>query len=287
MSVNNSYRILRPGINKPVRDARLPARINTIDIPLEIKWDFSGREDAIQRYQDEVIKEIIGSPGPFEISRYSHKEYGQDNLTKLNYDFYFYNSSSPVSASTNPSDWVNSYLFPLSTPSGFSITQLYYFQKPFRNSFFKLDFYDTPDTRTQKNYFTIILPTQQGITETATISPYIPDVQIKKPSMFLDFVGDKEGFFIYWLRTPEFVSLDTFHMSCKFFDARLGVFVRMMTVPQADPLLPDKFIFDTDKFFYRKVKLNYVTKKYEIFDSLTNLRVGNGTPINWYEYINP
>lgn len=273
MSVNNNYRF------KPFKGD------GTINIPIEIKWDFSGRDDDIERYEKTVIEEIIGSPGFFEISRYSHNEYGLTNKTSLNYEFYFYNSPTPVSASTSSSDWVNSYITNLSNPSGFSPSQVYYFQRPFRNSFFKLDFYDTPNTTTQKNYFTIILPTQQGLTESATISTAIPSVLIKKPSMILDFVGDKEGFFIYWLRSPDFVNnINTFYMSVKFFDARLGVFVRMMNEPQSS--LPNKFIFDTNRYFFNKVVINYQTKKYEMFNYL-NTRIGDGTPIKWYEYINP
>jgi PAT family beta-lactamase induction signal transducer AmpG len=39
---------------------------------------------------------------------------------------------------------------------GFSKTEIYYFEKPFTKSFFKLDFYDTMDGKSQTNYFTII-----------------------------------------------------------------------------------------------------------------------------------
>lgn len=272
MNVNNSYRITIPKDDK------------YINLPLEIKWDFSGREDDIQKYQRDVLEEVIGSPGPFEIARYSHKEYGPNNFTSINYEFYFYSASTSVTASTSSNDWVNSYLTPLSIPSGFSVSELYFFRKPFANSFFKLDFYDTPDNRTQKNYFTIILPVQQGFTENTVLSPLIPNVNVKKPSMKLDFVGDKEGFFIYWLRSPEFVNINTFYMSAKFFNAKYGVFIRMMNESQG--ILPNKFIFDSDVYFYNKVVIDYDTKKYEVFDNL-GVRIGNGTPIKWYEYINP
>ena len=79
MSVNNSYRFAGPITEK------------YINIPLEIKWDFSGREDDIERYTKTITEQVIGSPGQFEISRYSHKEYGQNNITTLNYDFYLIN----------------------------------------------------------------------------------------------------------------------------------------------------------------------------------------------------
>lgn len=273
MSANNSYRFV------------IPRNEKYINLPLEIKWDFNGRQDDIDVYEKTVIDEIIKPNGSLEIGRYSHKKYGQDNMTSISYQFYFYNSPSPVTGSTNPNDWQNTYLFNSAIPSGFSVTELYYQLRPFRNSFFKLDFYDTPDSRTQTNYFTVILPTQQGFTQNVSLSPLIPNVDVKIPYMKLDFVGDKEGFFLYWLRSPEYLDITNFYMSAKFFDAKNGVFVRMMNAPQA--ILPDKFIFDTDKYFYYKVSLDYDTLRYEIKDTTTNVRVGNGTPIVWYEYINP
>lgn len=272
MSVNNSYRFTISGNDK------------YINIPLEIKWDIGGRQDDIDVYEKDVIKEIIAAKGNFEIGRYSHKEYGINNETSITYDFYFYNSPSPVSASTSNTDWENTYLFNSANPSGFSVTELYYFLRPFKNSFFKLDLYDTPDSKTQKNYLTIIIPTQQGAKETASLSALLPSVSVKKPSIKLDFVGDKEGYFIYWLRSPDYINIDTFYMSAKFFDAKNGVFVRMMNEPQST--LSNKFIFDTNRYFYNKVKINYSTKKYEIFNYL-DVRIGAGTPIKWFEYVNP
>ncbi len=249
-----------------------------------MNWDFYGRTDSIELYEDEVLRDIIGVAEDFEVDRFAHLDYGVNQSTKINYDFYFYNSSSPVSASTSATDWVNSYLFPNPTPSGFSSTQVYYYEKPFTKSFFKLDFYDTPDSQNQTNYFTIIIPVQQGQTELKSVSSLIPPVPIRKPSYFLDFVGDKEGFFIYWLKNQNYLNLTTFYMTAKFFDGRFGVFVKMMNEPQSS--LPNKFLFDTTRYFYYKVDLDYTNKTYQVLDYLGN-RVGNGTPIKWYEYINP
>lgn len=282
MDVSSKYRFIRNTGQK------------FINLPVEIKWDFNGRDDSIQELEKTVLDDLLGNKTSYEIARYSHKEYGVNKLTSINYDFYFYDSPNSVTASTS-SDWINSYLFNNALPvnvgttvvsPGFSTSQVYYFRKPFTKSFFKLDFYDSPDGTNQKNYFTLILPTQQGLTESALISPFKPSVTIKKPSMKLDFVGDKEGFFVYWLRTRDFIDIDTFYMSAKFFDARLGQFVRMMNVPQSSPLLPNKFTFDNEQFFYYKMKIDFENQKYEILN-YQNVRIGNGTPINWYEYVNP
>ena len=251
----------------------------TITLPVEIKWEFHGREDSIDLYEDQVIEEIIGKPFDFEVSRYSHKPYSNLGLTQINYKFYFYNGNNSDIPISVPSNWVNSYI-----PEGFQPEEIYYYANPFTKSFFKLDFYDTRNTTSQTNYFTIIIPTQQGATESASISPLIPNVQIKKPDIKLDFVGDKEGFFIYWLRNPDFININTFYMTAKFFDARYGVFVKMMTTQQAN--LPNPYTFDGSDYFYKKVVLDLNEKTYQIFD-LNNVRIGVGSPIEWYEYVNP
>jgi hypothetical protein len=252
---------------------------STINIPIEFKWDLYGRSDSIDKYEQEVTKDIVGTPTDFEISRYSHKPYSSNGFTSVNYKFYFYNGVPTLVSTSTPSDWVNSYL-----AEGFNSEEIYYYRKPFTNSFFKLDFYDTNNTTTQTNYITVILPVQQGLTETKTISPLMPPVKIKKPNMILDFVGDKEGFFFYWLRNPSFLNIDTFYMSVKFFDARLGVFVRLMTKRQCD--LPNVYNFNNEDLFFRKVVFDFTDRTYQIFDDL-NVRIGTGTPIEWYEYVNP
>lgn len=262
---------------------RLPLVDQQINIPIEIKWDFSERDQAIDVYQEEVVTNIIGNPSDFELTRFSHEPYLSANtgdfVTKLFYEFKFFDTGQTLS---NSSSWVTTYQF-----AGFSAKEIYEYVKPFTKSFFKLDFYDSTSKGQQKNYFTIILPVQQGFNETVTISTFLQNVKIKIPKMGLDFVGDKEGFFIYWLKNRNYFNLDEFYMSAKFFDARNGVFVRMMTQPQS--IFPGNFFnFDSDDYFYYKVKINYDKQTYEVFSTLTNNRVGDETnPVMWYELISP
>jgi hypothetical protein len=116
----------------------------------------------------------------------------------------------------------------------------------------------------------------------------LPSVEIKKPTMILDSIGaDKEGFYIYWLRSRNFIDISEFYMTAKFFNARLGVF-KQMTNTRQDLITPNKFQFNNADYFYYKVNLNYSDKTYEVFSTSTQLRVGDTTsPIIWYEYVNP
>ena len=259
----------------------LPDVSQGLQLPLEMKWDFDGRNDSIEVYEDEILETVIGVPTDYEILRFSHNEHLNSQLTDINYQFNFFSGNPITVTSSTISNWVNSYL-----AEGYSTDDLYYYRRPFTKSFFKLDFYDTPNTTTQINYLTIIIPTQQGDTMTGSISPIVPfnNVKIKKPKFKLDYVGDKEGFFLYWLRKKDFLDISTFYMSGKFFNANKGEFVRMMNRPQS--LLPNKFIFNSDEYFYYKVELNYSGKTYQVTD-YNNSRIGTTTPILWYEYINP
>ena len=163
----------------------------------------------------------------------------------------------------------------------------YAYRIPLQYSFFKLDFYDTRSETSQKNYFTIILPVQQGDFDTVTISTFLTNVKIRKPKYGLDYVGDKEGFFIYWLRETDYIDLDEFYMSAKFFNARQGSFIRMMNVPQST-LAGNYYTFNSEDYFYYKVKLDYTSRNYEILSTSTGDRVGTDiNPILWYEYVNP
>jgi hypothetical protein len=260
-----------------------------LNIPVEIKWDFIGKDDSVDEYEKTILEEIIGTANDFEICRFSHQEYldiNQRPKTEINHKFNFYaNTTTPVSASTvTISDWSDSYL-----NLNFSTEDIYFFRKPFTKSFFKLDFYDTPSEVTQNIYFTIILPVQQGLTQTVNLSIYLTNIKIRKPNFKLDFLGDKEGFFIYWLRDRNYIDLSEFYMSAKFFNGRTGNFIRMMNRPQIPPFTPTPFTFNTDDYFYYKLKLDYTTKTYQVFSTINPTQVvgQNGTPIVWYEYVNP
>jgi hypothetical protein len=147
---NNSYKFTLPKGNDKY-----------INIPIEIKWGFLGQSDAVEEYQQNVVEDIVGFPGDFEVLRFAHAPYSSDTKTDIKYDFHFFsdfndnlNPIVPVNPSslvtTAPSNyWVSSYI-----PEGFTATEIYYYVKPFTKSFFKLDFYYSKETITQNNYFT-------------------------------------------------------------------------------------------------------------------------------------
>jgi hypothetical protein len=258
-----------------------------INIPIKLTWDYLGLDLAIDEYETQMITEVIGVGRDFEVTRFAHAPAtGTTDNTEVNYEFYFY-SGGPLS---NITSWNINYM-----SEGFTSQELYYYNNNFSNSFFKLDFYDTPDEKRQTNYLTVIIPTQQGLKMDVQMSRNI--VSVKKPKFILDYVGDKEGFFLYWLKKRTFLNLDTFYMAAKFYNAKTGQFTKMMTGNGTDPLddtngpqsdLSDglRYNFDNTQYFYYTVKLDYPSQTYQVLNTYGQ-RMGTNIPIKWYEYINP
>jgi hypothetical protein len=121
-------------------------------------------------------------------------------------------------------------------------------------------------------------------------------VDVRKPKFILDYVGDKEGFFLYWLKKRNFLDIDTFYMSAKFYNAKTGQFTKLMTNnktptgvigPQASfPLNSNQYLFDNNTLFYYIVNLDYKNQTYQVVNS-DGQRLGTTIPIKWYEYLNP
>ena len=247
---------------------------NRINIPINLDWEYLDVDSEIKEYENSILNELITTDKDFEVNRFFHADY--DNKSEINYEFYFYEGASL----SNASNWKIDY-----RAEGFTTQEVYYYANSFRNSFFKLDFYDSPIESQQENYITVILPTQQGLRMATKMQN--TDVQIRKPQFLLDYVGDKEGFFIYWLKKRNFLDISTFYMTAKFFDGKTGQFVRMMNRPQST-IQGNKFVFSSSDYFYYRVDMDYLTHSYKVYDIINpNDRVGGTVPIKWYEYINP
>lgn len=266
---------------------------NELTIPIQLTWDYLGLDQSIDEYEANIIEQVVGKEGDFEVDRFPNAPFvflntttnQYEEITDIQYEFNFYSGGS-LSASTN---WGCNYQM-----EGFTTEEVFYYRNNFSNSFFKLDFYDNVDEKRQKNYITIIIPTQQGLTMDAIMQR--TPVKIKKPYFDLDYVGDKEGYFIYWLKKRNFLDIDTFYMTAKFYNAKKGYFVKMMNMPQSS-IQGDKYTFDSTKYFYYRVKMDYEKRDYQVFNmnpfqtiySQNNLneRAGVTVPIKWYEYVNP
>jgi hypothetical protein len=259
-----------------------------VQLPIMSDWDMGGTNDTIEIFENEILKKIINPIDDFETVRYSHQTWNDsiDNIekTSINYEFYFYSAStnSSVTAETNSNNWVVDY-----RANGLTTRNIYFDDKVFSNSFFKLDFYDTKNTTNQQIYLTIIIPSRNG--ETLRTNFGYKTINILKPKFLLDFVGNKEGYYLYWLKSTEFIEINRLYMTAKYFDAQSGQFIKMMTRSQGE--LENKFNFNQEDYFYYVVDLDLNNYTYNINDeSIGGVlnRVGTTTtPIKWYEYVNP
>lgn len=261
-----------------------------INIPIELTFDMEGREDLISQWEDQVIEEVLNPINDFEITKFAHKEYSDNNILKtaINYEFYFFDYLIDLTASTI-TNWNTDY-----ENASFTDSEIYYFANSFKGSFFKLDFYDSNISETQTILLSVIIPTQQGLKESGTIGPPLnqTQVEVKKPKFVLDYSGaDKEGFYIYWLKDRGYIDRNEFYVSAKFFNAKKGQFVRLLNTPQSSFVGNNRFNIDKTEYFYYKYELNYSTNQYEVYTYDNNIgntqRVGTTTPITWYEYVNP
>jgi hypothetical protein len=280
--VNNNY--YRFSLNVSDKD---------IIIPVEITFDQEGREQGVEEYESEVLERVINGVDDFEISKFAHAPWDTNNdVTQVHYQFNFFNPNTPTDFINNPptiTDWLDDYQY-----ATFTDSEIYYFSNSFKGSFFKLDFYDSKTNENQKILFSVVLPTQQGLKEPGFIGPQFNQttVQVKKPKYILDYTGqDKEGFFYYWLKNPDYLNQTTFYMSCKFFNAKKGQFIRMMNKPQSTLTGAGVYNFDKESFFYYKVMFDQTNYEYKVYEESTGLRVGVGPlaseAIIWYEYVNP
>jgi hypothetical protein len=264
-------------VNK-VKLERMGGVDQSVIIPIELSWDYDGIDQSIDVYEEDVITQVIGVGRDFEVSRFANEPYTSityNNKTEVNYEFYFHSGTSV----TNVNNWQVNYL-----TEGFSAQDVFYYNRNFSNSFFKLDFYDSPDEKQQVNYLTAIIPTQQGLKMPTVMQRQT--VEIKKPKFVLDYVGDKEGFFIYWLKKRNFLNISKFYMTAKFYNAQRGTFIRMINQPQSS--IPNsQYTFNTLTYFYYILNLDYPKQTYTI-TTTGGLRLGDpSNPIKWYEYVNP
>ncbi len=265
-----------------------------IIIPVEITFDQEGREQGVEEYESEVLERVINGVDDFEISKFAHAPWDTNNdVTQVHYQFNFFNPNTTTDFINNPptiTDWLDDYQY-----ATFTDSEIYYFSNSFKGSFFKLDFYDSPQNEGQTLLLSVIIPTQQGLKEDGTIGPPLnqTSVKVKKPKFALDSVGaDKEGFYVYWLKDKTYLNINEFYVSAKFFNAKIGQFVRFMNVPQSNFIGQNIFNIDKTQYFYYKYVLDYDTNEYKVYSYNANFqnaqRKGTGiNPIKWYEYINP
>ena len=276
-----------------------------VTIPIGQSFDEVGREQLISVYEEVEQQDHINMPQDYETTQYAHDN--PDDDYNMFYEFRFIDPTTGF--------YVTDY-----KAQGFSNRELAKNKKSFSNSFFKLDFFDSPNRNEQKILFTMIIPANNSTkdyevpvsavddpteyyTQTAAgaTAPFVyysegvyePIVQLGPGK------GKNEGYYIQWLKDRELMDINTFYVACKFFNAKTGKIVRMVNKPIPNAT---EGIYDYLDWFYYQLtldvrtdntipKYNYVFRQFNRFLYQNNMTGGQkGTSISkltFYEYINP
>ncbi len=250
----NRIKILKDGVN------------NQIQIPLFEEWDYNNREDSVNEYSQDVLKELIGSATDYEIERFTKRPIydGSTNSyrTSVKHVFKFFNPETGA--------WDENYI----NPNYFSFNDIKNNDKSFKNSFFKLDLYDKMEQSKRKNFLTIVLQNNQD-TFNYTLNNKIYVLQ--KPSYSLNYNTTSEGFFLYWFKNYQILNLNTLYITAKFFNSKTGEFVTFLNKTSNS-----RRVIDSE--LYYKVNFNFNNYTYHYTDTVKN---EEKEIITWYEYLNP
>ena len=190
-----------------------------ITIPIGDTFDEVGREQLISTYEEVEIQDNINIIQDFETTRYSFNNSVSGN--DVYYQFEFFNPVTQL------------YEDKFQTV-GFTDNELANDANSVVRSFFKFNFYDSPDRKQQKIMFSNIMPlnnclkgdsvpvnpmtdaleyyTQisQGITMPSWIL-YEPKVRLRPRP------GLNENYYIHWYKKRDLFEGNVFYMSCQFF----------------------------------------------------------------------
>ena len=290
-----------------------------IPISLETKFDITGQEDLIEKFSDDVLQDIINPVKDYEVSKFIHNYCDEEDENCENPgDNGLYIAASFIDKSGNSPFWIDEYY-----PQEFNKEELVLFSNAVKNSFFKLDFFDTTSRERQKLQLTKIIPMYlsnlafydvdyDGIADyeddmvdidgdgdddnTAGNEDYgdrFESSQLIKPNqtgtyivpnLYSNNVKNNEISDLFVFKSLETKPFNEFYMSCRFFNAKTGGVVRMTNDALIDSGINPK------KDFYYKVKLDRQKLTYEIYeysDGVEGGRVGDSedNPLMFYQML--
>jgi len=296
----------------------------SITIPIGQTFDEVGNEQLVRTWEEVELQDNINVIQDYETTRYAYANNISANT--ISYAFEFWDATT--------SSYVDNF-----NVLGFLDRDLAKPKKAFTRSFFKFDFYDSPLRKEQKIMFTNILPLNNCMKEMVTVNvnedptEYFsqqaadplstPRYGVYQPICLLGPLhGRSENYYIQWLKDRELTEINTFYMSCKFYNAKTGKVTNMINESPTLSQITNGEVLSYPEWFYYQVKLvistsnsstivpkyRYVVTKFNeaimalggggaVGNGLPGmtppdavpgtLLVPNGVPIKFYEYVNP
>ena len=307
----------------------------SVTIPIGQTFEEIGQEELIKTWEEVELQDNINVIQDYETTRYAYKNnaapVGSGGSNTISYKFHFWDAANQWYTGTGG----NPHTFNV---VGYLNKDLAKPKKAFTKSFFKFDFYDSPKKEEQKIMFTNIMPLNNCIRITTEVDELEDPIEyysqiandiipptygIYVPTAILSpLKGKNENFYIQWLKDRELTPIDTFYMSCKFFNAKTGKVTNMINDNPTPSQINNGLVLNNLDWFYYKVKLfigpsntstiipkyRYVVTKFNEVAMLTNTggvagtglpggtpadavpntpQVPNAVPIKFYEYVNP
>ena len=295
----------------------------SITIPIGQTFDEVGNEQLVRTWEEVELQDNINVIQDYETTRYAYANNISANT--ISYAFEFWDATT--------SSYVDNF-----NVLGFLDRDLAKPKKAFTRSFFKFDFYDSPLRKEQKIMFTNILPLNNCMKEMVTVNvnedptEYFaqlaadplgtPRYGVYQPICLLGPLhGRSENYYIQWLKDRELTEINTFYMSCKFYNAKTGKVTNMINESPTLSQITNGEVLSYPEWFYYQVKLvistsnsstivpkyRYVVTKFNeaimalggggaVGNGLPGmtppdavpgtLLVPNGVPIKFYEYVN-
>ena len=245
MTIVSKIKLLRgKGINLPVK--------------LEQRFDTTGNEMAIEKFSDDVLQEIINPVKDYEVAKFIHD--------------YNVNGENGLDLSFDSDGWYET--------QGFNVLELVNITNSVKHSFFKLDFFDSPNRETQKLQFTKIIPMYLSEQKILTDGPIDGRTSKLKASYYSDYLRNNEISDLFIFKNEDTKSIDEFYMGARFFNAKNGDVVRMVNSIVEGTVYPKKH-------YYYKVVIDRTKRTYQVFNYINGEvgdRIGNnGNPILFYE----
>lgn len=239
----------------------------------------AGWDESFQTYEREVLEDIINPVENYETCRYIHKPYTSNGIQQSDIWFYFYFKKN------------NSFTLGLDY-NIVGIEQTDQNVIDLKNSFFKLEFYKTPDNdppnrQNRRLVFSKMLNPMIG--EEVTLSS---GQEIKVPVFNGSPLKNKENMYLFWFEDDTVLEETlliggTFYMTAKFYNAFNGERLQFTNNAISDFSIPVEgedlyYIVEMDKS--NAPTYNYMISEYDSVNNVAGTRIGtSASPINFYE----
>jgi len=283
---------------------KIDGKDKEVTVPFATYFDESlGREQHIELYEKAEMQDNVNIIQDFETTRYSPETLDSDK--HIFYSMQFMTNSTP---SGDPNDYLPDY-----SVVGISHPDIVERKSNFIKSFFKFDFYDNPNPQTQRLYFSIISPINNGkpfvkggpydyllqISNDPISNNYDPigyakalikDENLAVPlgppyyydkleSSQFDFssIGkNTENYYIQWLKNRDLVPYNIFYMSCKFFNAETGKTHKFINKVQP----ANTYTLSIPDYYYYQlifdpIKYTYIVNQFDLTQFAANDGVGS------------